>query len=565
MTKLSDIQEKATALKSSYGSRDEMYTAVEEMYFMRSPDLEQQARRMDNAKLTISPDARDTLNGAVRLLIASDPIFSIPHEEDQEQPINLEKLMAKIYSAASKQQGNPPHYDAVLSGMLYSDVDIAITNTADYLAAAEGKSEAHKARARLASRRTPFLFEVRNPRYCYPKWDNLGLVEHYREVDLPLSQVRSTYGDGPGTTGRAQDSVTLCEWWDLENHAVWINGQGTELLNEPHGLPFIPIVAVVAEGSTTLFTDVTYQRQPFLYGVWKSGLWKRQNLSLTVLYTMIFAMGANPMYIYQTNQPGKELAIDYSRPGGSVTIEQGESYQPLIRQVIDPSIMTGLDIAERKAEEATMYKVTMGQSIGSQAAYSTVALLSQSGRLPLVSPQKKLSYALGQAMEIAMRWLRYDGKKRTVQGIEVLPKDIPEDIEVECTLEANLPQDKLQQANIAKMLTEGDNPLLPKGMVVEDILKMGESKDIQKAIWREKASSLFFDLYAQNTMQQAQMATQAQAAQMQPQQPAQPEQPGVEGGLPPQQLQAGMQGPEQMGGEYAAEIGQEPEGYPAEY
>jgi hypothetical protein len=78
------------------------------------------------------------------------------------------------------------------------------------------------------------------------------------------------------------------------------------------------------------------------------------------------------------------------------------------------------------------------------------------------------------------------------ETMTVTPEEIPDDLEVESILEINLPQDKMQAANIAKALTDGENPISSVEWVRENILQMGQSEQMDEQIWSEQAGKLRF-------------------------------------------------------------------------
>ena len=78
----------------------------------------------------------------------------------------------------------------------------------------------------------------------------------------------------------------------------------------------------------------------------------------------------------------------------------------------------------------------------------------------------------------------------------------------------------LQAANAANMLAQGEDPMVSHRWAQENVLDIGQSEDMQKEIWNEKAQNIFFQKFMyQNLMELAQMK---QAAM----------QPGNAGGIP---------------------------------
>lgn len=524
---IEELKRQATELRSVMSRRDSLFTDMEQMYFMEDDEIEKATKRMDGGKLTLSPDPRNQLQGAVRLMLATDPQFSVPEDENEEIDSDLigriEKFTNQMFSASGRLTGVPVHFDYILSAMLYGEAHVAVVPTNMLLAKA--KSKADRMRKEKAVGRTPYLFQVYRPKNCYYEMDALGLTAHLRVETTTAAEVERTYGVtlsrsyGSGRT----NSVVLNEWWDLENHAIWVDGESEPIINEPHNLPFIPIVVQISEGSWSLFEKDSYQAQPFLYTVSKSNTWRRQNLILTTMMTNVHNMGLNPQLLYQTDTPGKTLDIDYSIPGGVASINAGENLSPLANSnLINPAVLQMMDIVNNMSVESTMYKQVFGEPLGKNAPYSMVALLSQAGRLPLVSPQRRLGWGLAKAAEIALLWSKDLGQDEIYarQGqstVTLNTSEIPDDIEIECLLEISLPQDNLQNANVAAALTQGPNPLTSVSWVQENILRIGQPDEMQKAIWAERISNMLAQQYIEQQLQQLQ----------QPEQPPGGELPGA--------------------------------------
>lgn len=545
MADFTEIVQASQQLIGNFAKRTDTFGQLEQMYFMDDEEIENISKRMDNGKLTISPDARNQLIGAVRLMIATDPQFSVPKDEnediDDDTSGEIEKFASQMWNAAGRIYGVPIHYDAVLSALLYGEVHIAIKRTKDIVALSKGPAD--KRRKEKAYGRTPYMFEVWNPRDCYYEMDQFGLRSHFRRVTMTASRVIADWGEKAIPARYANNksaTVVLCEWWDLETHAVWVEGEKEPIQNVEHGLEFIPIVVQLGEGSWGLFSQAEAQAQPLLYGVAKSGLWKRQNLFLTNIFTNLNNFGLNPLYVYQANTPGKKLIIDWSSPGGIATLEQGEQLAPLNNQnLINPQVVQAMEITNNLMTESTIYKQVLGEPLGKNAPYSMVALLSQAGRLPLVSPQRRIGWAIAKAMEVALLWLKTDDEstskvKYGTTTTEINTDDIPDDLELECLLEISLPQDNLQNANVAAALTQGDNPMVSHDWVRENVLKIGQPDEMQKQIWAEKVAAMFSQRFIQEqlqAMEQALAAAQAPPPESGMGMEGMPEGPGM--GMPP--------------------------------
>ena len=566
-----EIQEHSEHLKSLYGARNELMTLMEEMYLLLWRDEERVKRLHNNIKITKSPTARNKLLGAARLMIATDPEFSMPEDTNGDQAMEnaslIEQAAKRLWVAAGRVREDPVHYDVVLSALLFGEMHIGIDKTIDLVRHAEGtKNDAALYRAKEIASITPYTFDAWDPRTGYPDRDKFGVRAYYREVVTTSGEVLDNFGDAAIRVfpdGRRYATCTLCHYWDYKHRYTWVQGHSElPLVQEEHNLPFIPIIAKIGEGST-LFAEPEYQNQAFLYTFAKSGLWERENLALTVLYTNIFGIGANPMFVEKLNAQGEGPEYDFSQPGGIVRVPNGADWGPVSNKgVIDPSILQGWEIAETKASESTIYDQALGEPLSGNAPFSMVALLHQAGRLPLIVPQRKAGWAIADAVKKALVWYRKEPEKgydySHIFG-KLDAKKIPEQFDLVAHLDVSLPQDKLQQSNVASLLTGGDDPLMPKNWVRENVLGEGQPEEIQMQIWSEQAARLmmqgFYEQLLPSLMQRiGQMigggqqtppgASGGQPGALPGQSPPTMESPMTQG-LPPEMAQGGMQGPEQ--------------------
>lgn len=541
----SEAKARADDLEQMYSARDTAFRDYEKMFLM---DWEGKPT-VDEVMVTISPDARNAVLGAKRLLVATAPAFSVPTEAGEvENADDLELAAKKLWVLAGRAARMPVHYAAVESALLYGEVHIAITSTTDMLAAAK-KKKGNAARIERLAAMTPYLFSVWNPKQGYPEFDIAGLRGYYRKVDVRVYELPGRFGEAADkfVQGRNQtDEVELGIWYDDTNWAVWIESE--PIIAEPHELPYIP-VSVTITGGSMLFEKPEEQRQPLLYTLKKAGLWERENLSLTTLYTHLYNIGINPTFVFRAapNDPEpSDPVLDFSTPGGVIRLKAGESLEPMATKgIIDPSFQQALQIAEQKVMESTIYRQALGEPLTGSPAFSTYALLSQSGRLPLIETQKLCSEAIADAMEKALLWYRSSGQQSKSLGIK--PKDVPEFLQLDVKLDVDLPQDKLQMANITTMLTNPNNPITTKEWARENILNIGQSTKMEEDILAEKMFEALAQQYLAQRMQQQAQQQQAQQ-QMPPEMP--PEQQALQ--VPQQMPQPGeMQqaGPVPVGAE----------------
>lgn len=562
----------ATDLVNDYSSQKDNMESIDKMYFM---DWSDKPKGKDY-KFTTSPSARNALMGAIRLMTSTEPQFVVPFDKNNKESKRLsekiEKYCKSIWYHSGRFRGVPLEQPAIESLLRYGMMVLAITDTEDLKKMFENKgaSKAELSQVQRLVDSTPYLLEAWDPKSVYPEWGRFGLSAVYRTVEMTISEVIEQFGKEPiyniigSDEGDLNQRVQYADYWDLEKHMAWISSvstggesiiAGQPILDEEHDLPCIPIVVQTSEGSF-MDSEREYQALPFLYGVLKGEIWERQNLELTYLYTNLFHLAANPTYKHKTNGES-DLVVDYDTPGGRVVLQPNEDYVLLEKDVINKDMLHGLDIADRLVEESTLYKQALGGmgNLGANAAFSTVSLLNQVGRLPLVSPQKRGGWGIGHAMELVMEMMKDKNKARKVKAkegfIDFDPAEIPDDLIIEGSLEVDLPQDQMSQANIAQLITQSG--LTSRRWAREKILGIGQSDEMDKEIWTDQASTREYQRLLERLDQQEMMMQQQMM-----QQGGMPPQGMPPQGAPPQQNMPQPRGPVSPGSAMQAQAGLTP-------
>jgi len=497
LTVFSEVTEHAKAMKDNLSSRNTAFDEYEKMFLLEDDDVP----AGQHIKKTLSPDPRNTLLGGARLLTAADPVWAIPRElntpETHKVSTSIEKVASAIWWASSRVAKKPLHFDPVLSALLYGEIHMKVALTKDMVEKAV--SPAAKNRASRVEQMTPVIIETMNPRNGFPEFDALGLSAFYSEYQMKVSNVKAIWGSDADVqlgTKKGYEIVTYCEYWNDTYHYVWlVESSAVPILAVEHELDEIPIVAQICEGSEMFTGEAQETRQPFLYTLRKSNMWKRQNLELTAIFTNVNAIVNNPTFVYRRNDETKSITgqMDFSIPGGVVYIGQNESIEPMKKEAIDPAILKALEIAETKGIESTIYKQTLGEPLGANAPFSMVSLLSQSGRLPLIPYQRAASFAFSDVMKMAMRLMKKADGQINVVGNEGLikfyAKEIPETFELTCNLDISMPTDERQNVVMASQATFGTDPLVSKKWARESWLKITNPDEMQTEIWAEQIAA----------------------------------------------------------------------------
>jgi len=506
------LKEHAADLKSIYSNLHKDFTEYENIFNLKWGETEKKQLR-DGTVITISPDARNKVLNATRLMLPTDPQFSVTTTNENVDTDKIEKDLTRWWTNSGKIKKRPIHFDALLSAVLYGRIDNAITPMADLIK----RTTKHKERIERLARMTPYLVENWNPHSGYPEFDIAGLTAYYRETKVSHSYLLNTFGDLLPNELKQKHGIgqlTLSTFYDLDYAAYWVEGH--DIWMGPHGFPEIPISSTQVDGSG-LFDKPEDQTQPLLYSIYKSGIWKAQNLSMTILYTTIFGMGASAMFIHTSSaeNPDKKLELNFDVPGGVVELSANEKLEPMGNKgLIDPAFMEGMNLASQKLEENTIHAQAFGAPTNRQTTFSEFSLLNQSGRLPLIGPQRMGGAAIAEVARLMLMMAKKDGAEAlALAGSEMIPEEIPDDLDVEVKLDVSLPQDRLQLANIAVMLK--NTGLADDEWIQENILNIQNTEEMRKKVWTQQAEQAMVAAYIQTEMQrQAQeQAAEQKAAQ----------------------------------------------------
>lgn len=536
-------------LYATHSSARAIHKKIDEMINMKwsgQPDVQ-------NVKVTISPSVRNQFMGAVRILTSTDPQINVPHDKNSAQSIamaeNIEKICKAVWYHSGRLLQKPVHYDLTNALLRYGQFHLAVTDTTDLLEHYRNgmTNKATLARYERIAKYTPFLFTPIDPKTGSAQFDAYGLTAYYRQTETTYGNIRSMFGDRESyATKKATEVVTYKEYWSLEHHFTWIDAEDIPFIgadnNGEHGLPIIPIVVQSAEG-VAFEKDPELKSQSFLYGVQKSEMWERLNLINTLNFTNLFAYAMQPAFVHEKGEQDSEIVPDFSVAGGVLHLNPGDKFGPMKREVINQDIMFSKQMLDQQIEESTMYKQALGGGDPGNAAFSTIALLSQSGRLPLIAPQRCGGAGIGQAFETMFALMKDNPTKRTYlseHGLEqIKTAEIPDDLIIDVKLEADLPQDKLQMANVAAIMKQ--NSFVSDEWIRENILGIGQSDDMTKKIVEERFADMRIEEYFTGAMrQEIELQIQQQMAQQMAQQQQMMQQPSMPQGMPQGAMPPGM-------------------------
>ena len=522
----------AAEMWSAFSGLHDMQLKMDEMINM---EWESQLDRKD-VKQTISPEPHNQFMGAKRLMSNTQPNINISAELNGPIPAEdvdkMERFCRAVLYQSGRINGHPVNEEVVDSLLCYGISFTSINDTKDVVEWQKGStiapSKARKYRNDRLQLTTPFLIKPLNPRKCACELGAMGLESFYYQSETTVAELISMYGVRKDWESlKPTEKIKYHEYFDLDVHFSWVENGSEPLIGEAtdgaHDLQLLPIEVQLGEGSN-MSDEWENKVHPFLYAIHKGELWERLNLELTVLYTSLFNVAANPSFKLTGVDPEEVVPVDWSTIGGVIRLQDGQDFKPMERDVFNKDMMQGYSIAEQMVSESGIYKQTLGQPMAAGTAFSSLSLLSQAGRLPLSAPQRAGSWTFGSIFENILGRVRDGKSKRTVKGqselLQIDPKIIPVNVSVTAVIDVDMPQDKLQNANVASMVV--DRQLASKAWARENLLGINSTAEMEKNVFKENIISLLMQEYATGNMEkmitqrvqqqvQQQMAAQSQA------------------------------------------------------
>jgi hypothetical protein len=494
MAEMTEITKIADQLILDGSQLHKEWSDIDEMYFMDPTALPRMTGPMqdkDDVKTTISPIVRNAVVGLVRLLTTNEPHFTAKSKTGSQKLTQIEDLCDVIWRESGAAKRADLHVDAVRSAALYSDVHIVGESVDDLI---ETVSDEEKQRLQDIRKRTPFLLEVRQPAESYPLFGRFGLRGLLRRYQTTGDDLNGAYK--PSFVIGDSERPYVSDWFGMKDRVVWVEGHDSQpLMNEPHGLPELPIGISLADGSE-LWRLEEKRRQPFLYSMWKGELWKRHTGVLTAIFTSLNERGTGVLVGFD-DSPDR-IEVNFAGPG--VRYITAPKPRILSDSAFDPNLVGLLNnVLGPLTDASTIYPQTLGSNEGmNSTTFSSLALMSQSGQLPTVPIRKAVIGAMQNVYRVILRWIKREGI--SLDGISDLkPSDIPDDIDLDIDLEIKLPQDMFKNIQVAE--TAVQMGLASKEWVHTNLMQLHDSTQMIKDIWGEQTAQQYFTAMLQQQIQ----------------------------------------------------------------
>lgn len=537
------LRKRRNQVKTTYGQRDSLFTRYEDIYFMRNVEKPKDSGVDANDwKVTASPGGRDKVTGLKRILDTSEVHIKVKDRKGKPSSASdkIEAALKAMLKVSGEYKPARAERDTNLAAILYGPVVLTVDSVDDLITAKtkdadgndkEGVNRFVKRQLEAIRKRTPFLISTINPKESFPEWGEYGLVGHLQEYTTKGSVLKERWGTDVKLTD--DKDYIVSDFFHYEKRLVeagsatlfageWMEEGDTE------GVTNIPIFVRLA-GGTTLFSKPEEQLESFLYAYAKGEWDKRENLFWTYLFTAIYTQGLPGPTILRDPDDTSPILVDYK--GGVKVITARGKLENL--QVIDGDVIQLKGLMDQQTGQSTIQEQTIGGGSESNT-FSGYVMQVNAGKLPAVDPIEAQEQAYRDLFLHILQRIKAEG----IDTDMIDANDIPDDVELEVTLEPDLQQDDLRNSQIVSQLkTSGAN--VSDEWLNTNLLKIADST----AMFRQKTKEEFRKAIIANIIENPQLMQQFIAAAMgQSQQPQQPpagptptgmEIPSGEGQVPP--------------------------------
>lgn len=470
----------ATDTISNYGALINMQERYEEIYFMtRKAGMKEISNKDPNdIKHTISSTGRNAVIGMTRIMGTAKVHVKV---KDAKDPDKIEAALLKMLKVSGEFRQAAVEKDVDLSLALFGPASLVVEGMDDLLITQTNedgtpKNEYVFQQLERIKQKTPFLIRAMNAKQSFPIWGAYGMVGHVWRYKIKGSELRDRWGV------EADDSkdYEITDTFHYEKRLTRADGITEPLMaaewvtrdkkGKMIGSISIPIFTRYSGGST-LFNEPEKQMQPLLYAL-AMGEWdKRETLFWTYVFTAL----------YQQGLPGKTLLIDPEHATQTIDVNYQDGIKTVVAKgqfadlsVIDSDVMQIKGLMDEQAAVNTIQPQTLGANTQG-VTFSQFAIANKAGLIPAQNPKEAEEALYRDAFTHILERIKHEG----IENELLSPNDIPEKIELEVTIEPDLAQDDLRNAQIAAQL-RGANSNVSDEWINTNILHIANSNEMRK-------------------------------------------------------------------------------------
>jgi hypothetical protein len=559
---LEKIVEVVQGMVDADKERDRLFAGIDDMIHFRW-NLPTAIRNLQWVKKFVTSDPYDAVNSTRKVFASVAPKIKYyplaSTQANKDKANEIERSLSWWLQNASRRGNSKIVDDIVSSAARYDEVTCQVVHL-DTQARNTGMSSKS---LRQAKRNGPFAVLVRNPRNVHSQFSEWGMERVCEKKVMDTKAILAFWGDKakkllPFLNDEKNPCTTsvLVDFWDLEQHAVWVIPGSEETGKEPvvimppteHGLDFIPWVVKV--GGTNLDESPEYNHNPLLYSAYRTGQWVNRNVIETLVNSEAISHAAAPR-LQSNTFDGEGVDIEYGAPDRQVALKVGESAGQMVPPPIDQGLLQIGDRLSAAMSNSSVPRVLQNAEFPSGTSFALMNLATQSA-VKSINPVKSLSEgALADICRQMLYWIDYAKVPETAmsermadEGMRyvVSPDDFdPENCYISVELTADIPTDRLSRMNAAALGVERLG--YSREAALEDI-GVEDPQNMMRQSFYEGLLQNEIQIAMQNAQMSAQMKWQMLQQQMQMQMQAQQEasMQGGTGQLPNEQPTQGIPG-----------------------
>ena len=527
-----EIIKNGKRVEQDFSSLRTNFELFRKQYFMEKPARPKNAEvDADDWKITPSPSSRNEVQGHKRLLDTSEiGVNMMENNQPSRNSDKIERGLKRVVEVSGEGRRARVLSDAALAVSLYGPCILAADMYSDMLMA-KNLTPYMRRHYEKQEKKSPAVITVLNAEECSYEFEAGVLLLFQRKYKLRGNQLRARFGELPGKPIKDTNEYIVRDIYTPEYRVIDVENYGT-VMSKEHGLTCIPI-GIGFSGGSELFFKPEEQINPFLYAKAKAELWEWETSLLTAARTNANMRGLlGPMVHIEGEE---DASITHS--GGMRIMRSKGKATPIDDKIVDPVIFQLLNTVEDLSGQSTIYRQTLGENINA-GTFSSLAMLSSAGKLPLIDPQR----ALQQAFEEVFDYILYRIKTDGIENEIIPPADIPDNYELSVEFKPKLPQDDLRNAQVAGMI--GDK--VSDEWIHTNLLQIGDSAAMQKQIVKEQVMKAMVQAMLQDQQFLGGMIAQIMGQGKQPAQVQGQTQPGAQPAMPQGQPMPQPQGQPNM-------------------
>ena len=577
---------RANYLQELYIDRDDMYDEIDDARF-GNWELPEDLAKIPWVLRSTEPAFAITADAAVGLIANNKPQINITPSNAEQMAITdvHERGLAWILDAASRRRKATVVEEMAGSAINYAEICTLVT----YLPSQIEKIKATKGdpkRLEAMLRHSDFLVRTYHPKTVYPRYSEIGVEEVVLITEENPHAIVDLWGDASLELQEKMKeegfpkTVMLYEYLSMEKHVVWIEtGKGDtkiELHNEDWNWPFLPWACNITGGE--LIKDTDKDRKSLHSVMYHFDLFDIMNRTRTLRFSDMVRNAGTPRRTFQSEDPegtAPKIVNSSGEPYEVIAASEKIISQP--PHTPDPNLSALYAELKNDHQKSTLSDLLLGGEIPSEAAFSSINLVTHSAMQAIEDARNLLARHLANVLEIILLWIHYEQAevygtvrdpidRSVVHNYLISWDDIdPQNMYITVKVDANLPLDQDQRiiagraaidAGLASHQIVMEDLGYTNGkeiynQIIEETILQNELKirlenrafEASTQVQQEMRQSIMQEIMSSPEMQQLMQMAQAGGGGGN-QAPPPPEQPPaevpVEGQLPPEQEVEGL-------------------------